>query len=549
MAYMASYRKYRPSTFDTVAGQQHIVKTLENALKENKIAHAYLFCGPRGTGKTSMARLFAKALNCEEGFGHQCNHCPNCEAINRGNHPDVIELDAASNRGIDDIRDLINRVKYSPTLGKYKIYIVDEVHMLTVEAFNALLKTLEEPPANVIFILATTEPYKLMPTILSRVQRYDFTRISDKDLLANLKKVCEAESISFDEAALSQIVTLSDGGARDSLSILDQVIAYAGDKIELHHVQELYGLSTTEEKITLVKELNNSNVKFVSEKLDSFISHGTDIKRLTSELIEIIKDLIIYKTTGDGTILKVLKSTDAEEINISKYKLNQILDILMNAYSQYRLVSNINSLLEVAFLKICSLDDNVTYSTPKEEVKPIVKEIVVEKVVEKPLVKQEEKVEPKVEVKAPSLIKGIGDFLESGDAYYPSEEDIINLMLQGNKIEKQRINDSWPKLNQYMVDPSAGRYVNLLSQSFPRIVAKDVLVLETEFNNIANKLSIYANQPGISKIIEEVTGSKFKVIVLTHQNFVNLVQKFSNLRQANKLPTPYPIDIKIGHQE
>ena len=167
MSYKALYRTYRPSTFDQVAGQQHIVKTLMNALKENKIAHAYLFCGPRGTGKTSMARLFAKSLNCEHGFGSQCNECPNCLAVKEGSHPDIIEMDAASNRGIDDIRDLVSKVKYSPSLGKYKVYIIDEVHMMTTEAFNALLKTLEEPPSNVVFILATTEPYKLMPTILS----------------------------------------------------------------------------------------------------------------------------------------------------------------------------------------------------------------------------------------------------------------------------------------------------------------------------------------------------------------------------------------------
>lgn len=166
MSYKALYRTYRPSTFDEVYGQKHIVKTLSNAIKENKIAHAYLFCGPRGTGKTSMARLFAKALNCQEGFGHQCNRCANCLAISEGTHPDVIEIDAASNRGIDDIRDLINKVKYAPIRGKYKVYIIDEVHMMTSEAFNALLKTLEEPPANVVFILATTEPFKLMPTIL-----------------------------------------------------------------------------------------------------------------------------------------------------------------------------------------------------------------------------------------------------------------------------------------------------------------------------------------------------------------------------------------------
>ena len=188
MAYKALYRTYRPTTFEEVYGQQHIVRTLKNALSENKIAHAYLFCGPRGTGKTTMARLFAKALNCEEGFGHQCNKCENCVAISEGTHPDVIEIDAASNRGIDDIRDIIDKVKYAPIKGKYKVYIIDEVHMMTPEAFNALLKTLEEPPANVVFILATTEPYKLMQTILSRVQRYDFTKVSVMLKTSNMMK-------------------------------------------------------------------------------------------------------------------------------------------------------------------------------------------------------------------------------------------------------------------------------------------------------------------------------------------------------------------------
>ena len=182
MAYKALYRTYRPSTFDEVAGQQHIVKTIKNALSTGKIAHAYLFAGPRGTGKTTMAKLLAKALNCEHGIGCQCNECKNCIAINEGTHPDVLEIDAASNNGVDEIRDLIDKVKYGTILGRYKVYIIDEVHMMTSGAFNALLKTLEEPPEHVIFILATTEPHKILPTILSRCQRYDFSKVSDVDI-------------------------------------------------------------------------------------------------------------------------------------------------------------------------------------------------------------------------------------------------------------------------------------------------------------------------------------------------------------------------------
>ncbi len=189
MAYKALYRTYRPSTFDEVAGQQQIVRTIKNALATGKLSHAYLFAGPRGTGKTSMAKLLAKALNCEEGIGHQCNHCENCIAINEGSHPDVIEIDAASNNGVEQVRDIVDKVKYGTILGRYKVYIIDEVHMMSSGAFNALLKTLEEPPEHVIFILATTEPYKILPTILSRCQRYDFTKVSNKDIKERIRTI------------------------------------------------------------------------------------------------------------------------------------------------------------------------------------------------------------------------------------------------------------------------------------------------------------------------------------------------------------------------
>src|SRR5574344_3063118 len=197
MAYKALYRKYRPNTFDEVAGQQHIVKTLKNALTSGKIAHAYLFAGPRGTGKTTMAKLLAKALNCDEGIGKQCNECKNCIAINEGTHPDVLEIDAASNNGVDEVRDLIDKVKYSTILGKYKVYIIDEVHMMTTGAFNALLKTLEEPPEHVIFILATTDVHKVIPTILSRCQRFDFNKLAFDDIKACVEYVMQKENVEY----------------------------------------------------------------------------------------------------------------------------------------------------------------------------------------------------------------------------------------------------------------------------------------------------------------------------------------------------------------
>ena len=299
MAYKALYRTYRPSTFEEVAGQKHIVKTLKNALATNKIAHAYLFCGPRGTGKTSMAKLLAKALNCEEGLGHQCNHCSNCLAVSDGSHPDVIEIDAASNNGVDEVRDLIEKVKYSPIKGRYKVYIIDEVHMMTSGAFNALLKTLEEPPAHVVFILATTEAHKVLPTIVSRCQRYDFSKVDDEDIIKRLKEIFAKENITYEEDALKSITTLADGGVRDALSIADQVIAYSGSNISEKDVEDLFGLASIEEKVDFLNNINEQNTKYVLEKMNKFIEAGVDIKRLTTDMLDILKDVIFYKITND----------------------------------------------------------------------------------------------------------------------------------------------------------------------------------------------------------------------------------------------------------
>ena len=354
----ALYRVYRPKTFEDVVGQEHIVKTLKNQIKNNNIGHAYLFSGTRGTGKTSTAKIFARAVNCLNPINEEpCNECEICVDTLNDNIMDIVEIDAASNNSVDDIRELRESVKYTPSKAKYKVYIIDEVHMLSQGAFNALLKTLEEPPSYVIFILATTEPHKIPATILSRCQRFDFKRVSSKDIASRMAYICKKENIEAEEKALSLISRNSQGALRDALSILDQCMSFGNEKIEYNDVIELLGTVNIDELFELSQSIIDENTKKSLQILNEFIIWGKDIRNLINDLIDHFRNLMVCKVSKDLDEIISLPEESIERLkeqseNININDLIRILNILSETQDSMKSSSNTRILAEVTIMKI-----------------------------------------------------------------------------------------------------------------------------------------------------------------------------------------------------
>lgn len=547
MSYQAFYRTYRPQKFSEVVGQKAVIKTLRNALSENKIAHAYLFCGPRGTGKTTMARLFAKALNCEEEIGHECDVCQNCIAVKTGSHPDVFEIDAASNSGVDSVRDLIDQVRYQPILGRYKVYIIDEVHNMSSSAFNALLKTLEEPPANVVFILATTEPQKVLPTILSRVQRFDFTKVSDEDIISKMSEILEKENVTYEEGSLELIARLADGGVRDALSILDQVVSYSGDNISIEDINTLFGLLNVKDKLDFVRKIGSKDLASVINTAKDMYSRGIDIVKLHDDLIKIFKDLLVFGMTKDESLLTVLKPNEALQTLIKPKDIKRSLNILIDARREYRKVTNAFDHFELTLIKLCSEEETPVISTVvnQSQNKPLVNGITsqVENTA-KPETKIVEVKDDYVEsvVKKKTVTNKVAEVSTIGPMLDISDDDVIQIMIQGSKPLKQSLMESWPKLKSPEALAEYGQYAVMLNACTPRIIGANVLVVETMFDAQAAKINLIANQEGLKNILSELFGVSPTCYAITPTEYIRLVQHYKNLQQARKLPDATKLD-------
>ncbi|BBD25843.1 MULTISPECIES: DNA polymerase III subunit gamma/tau [Enterococcus] len=369
MAYQALYRVWRSQRFDDVVGQKAITQTLKNAIVQKKTSHAYLFTGPRGTGKTSAAKIFAKAINCKHSQdGEPCNVCETCVAITEGRLNDVIEIDAASNNGVEEIRDIRDKAKYAPTQAEYKVYIIDEVHMLSTGAFNALLKTLEEPPQNVIFILATTEPHKIPLTIISRTQRFDFKRISTQDIVDHMAHIMQEMALDYEEQALYVIGRAAEGGMRDALSILDQTISFSDEKVTLEDAMQVTGSLTYEMMDHYIQCCVAGDVERALEGLESILGEGKEARRFLEDLLLYCRDLLMYQQAPKllaekaGTLTEAFKElatqTPAE-------KIFQLIQILSDTQNEIRFTNNANIYLEVATVKLAKTVQPNKHNTPE----------------------------------------------------------------------------------------------------------------------------------------------------------------------------------------
>ena len=532
MVYKALYRAYRPTNFEGIVGQKHIVTTLQNALVKNKLAHAYLFCGVRGTGKTSVAKLLAKAANCEDQEQIICNRCENCLAANKGTHADIVEIDAASNNGVDEIRSLIERVKYAPIQGKYKIYIIDEVHMLSLGAFNALLKTLEEPPEHIIFILATTEPHKVITTIMSRCQRFDFVKIKKNELKEIIVDILIKEKIGAEAEAIDLICDLADGGVRDALSIVDQCISYAEEKITLNDVNEIYGVVTTKEKLELLNKVFLGQVDLLLSEVSQYIEKGADIKRLTTDLIEIIKELVIYAYTNEKKLLVKIPERFAQETTetIKTKQLLEIVDILVEANNQYKTSLNVTLYFELCLLKMVKI--------AQTENKTSEKSIKKEKAIQEDKQKEDKSTsdyEAKNQEKAQEEPK---ETTTKKEATPPIIEDgyILGLLVGANKEKRAELNNKWKTINSYLHDIEYAAEAQKLSNSKIVAAGEGYIIVSAPYQALANDINEQANNDKNKKFTYSVFDEQLEVIAIEQSEWKRIIDLFIIKGKDNTLP-------------
>ena len=525
MEYLALYRKYRPIRFSDISGQDNIVKIIHNSIVNNKISHAYLLCGPRGTGKTTMAKLIARMVNCENLIdGEPCGKCNSCLSINNNSNDDIIEMDAASNNGVDEIREIRDKVNLVPSISKYKVYIIDEVHMLSTGAFNALLKTLEEPPKHVIFILATTEEQKIPLTIASRCQKYNFTKLTVDNIVKRLKEIVMAEKLTVNDEVLTEIARFSDGGMRDAINMLDQLVSSVSGEITINNVYEINGILSFTDICDFLIMLSDGNLSNILNFVDKMESGGKDLVKLLEEMLLIIKDVLIFKNCPD-LIVDNLKKPNIQKLGdlyneeFIYYFVNSVDELI----GKIKFSSHPTVLVQVFFVNLVNYYKNLNDKLGNK--------IISGKYF-------------------PEIIEEKNQTIEDKNYFPGNNDEKKSKTVENNKlsddVKKIRINNAlamadkkfllnlkkiWNSVGEYLLDKNFGVIAGLLNDTIPVVASEDVLVLVSENNSVISRLNEFNGD--VSLFLKKFFNLEYKVVVINNVEWDNEKKKFVENKKNN----------------
>lgn len=507
MAYLALYRKYRPTSFEEVFGQDNIVKIIKNAVVSGRVSHAYLFSGPRGTGKTTTAKILARMVNCESlDNGNPCGKCNNC--INFSSNGDVVEIDAASNNGVDEIRNLREKINLVPSQSKYKIYIIDEVHMLTTQAFNALLKTLEEPPKHVIFILATTEPNKIPLTISSRCQKFQFDRVDDVDIVKRLKQICDIEKISINDDALYEIARVSDGGMRDSINLLDQLCSYDLNNITVDDVYNVYGTISYIDIANLLSNIKDNNGNYIVEFVEKINKDGINLSKFIEELLLFLRDVLVYKNCGNELGIKskndsVVKINYIFSENDIYYTINLLNDLLGKIkYSVHPSVLLIANMLKLS--SKVSVNNTVDSATVIEKKEDVFNKSLTGHTVKRLVLPSNEYVD-----------------IVINNTFATASREYLTIIL-----------DKWHDISEYISDPRYVAISSFLVDIIPRAAGSEYAILSGKYASIVD--GVNNNLSTLEHLLEDMLGHRIKAVTLTDEKWDRKKKEYVDNRKNGK---------------